>query len=59
MLSINTIARVVVNTVRTSASPTSFSTGLLMVQDASFAASRRLQSYGSAEEAAAAAAMYV
>ena len=53
MLSINTIARVIVNTVRTSASPASFNTGLLMVQDPNYAASRRLQTYGSAAEAAA------
>ena len=51
MLSINTIARVVVNTIRTSASPASFDTGLLLVKDASYAASRRLQVYESAEEA--------
>ena len=31
MLSINTIARVIVNTVRTAASPSSFDTGLLLV----------------------------
>ena len=53
MLSINTIARVVVNTVRASASPASFDTGLLLVKDSSFAETRRLQAYGSAEEAAA------
>ena len=53
MLSINPIARVVVNTVRTSASPASFDTGLLMVQDPNFAASRRLQAYSTAAEAAA------
>ena len=53
MLSINSIARVIVNTVRTSASPASFNTGLLLVQDANYTAERRLQSYGSASEAAA------
>ena len=53
MLSINTIARVVVNTVRTSAAPASFDTGLLLVKDTSYADARRLQSYGSASEAAA------
>ena len=53
MLSINSIARVIVNTVRTSASPASFNTGLLLVQDANYTAERRLQSYGSAAGAAA------
>ena len=53
MLSINTIARVVVNTVRTSASPASFNTGLLLVQDANFTDARRLMTYNSASEAAA------
>ena len=53
MLSINTIARVVVNTVRTSASTASFNTGLLLVQDASYADERRLQTYDSAAEAIA------
>ena len=53
MLSINTIARVIVNTVRTSASPASFNTGLLLVQDASYADTRRLLTYESATEAAA------
>ena len=53
MLSINTIARVVVNTVRTSASAASFNTGLLLVQDANFTDERRLQTYASATEAAA------
>ena len=53
MLSINTIARVIVNTVRASASPTSFDTGLLMVLDSNYTDSRRLQAYNSAAEAAA------
>ena len=53
MLSINTIARVAVNVVRTSAQPTSFDTGLLLVKDASFAAEKRLKSYASSAEAAA------
>ena len=53
MLSINNVARVAVNTVRASASPSSFNTGLLMVQDPNYAASRRLQTYYSAAEAAA------
>ena len=42
MLSVNPIARVVVNAVRSSASPASFDTGLLLIQDASFIAARRL-----------------
>ena len=37
MLSVNPIARVVVNAVRSSASPASFDTGLLLIRDASFA----------------------
>ena len=53
MLSINTIARVAVNTVRASESPAAFDTGLLLVQDPAFTDSRRLQNYGSAAEAAA------
>ena len=53
MLSINTIARVVVNTVRTAASPASFDTGLLLVLENPFSASDRLHAYGSAAEAAA------
>ena len=52
MLSINTIARVIVNTVRTSASPASFNTGLLLVKDSAYAAARRLQTYDSAAAAA-------
>lgn len=53
MLSINNVARVVVNTIRASASPASFDTGLLLVQDPNFADARRLQTYLSATEAAA------
>ena len=53
MLSINTIARVVVNTVRASASPASFDTGLLLVSDANYTDARRVLSYSSAAEAAA------
>lgn len=53
MLSINTIARVIVNTVRTAASPASFDTGLLLVQENPFSVSDRLHSYSSAAEAAA------
>ena len=44
MLSINTIARVVVNTVRASASPAAFDTGLLLTADSAFTEDRRLQS---------------
>ena len=47
MLSINPIARVEVNAVRSASRPTSFDTGLLLVKDSSFAASRRLISYAS------------
>ena len=53
MLSINSIARVIVNTVRASASSASFDTGLLMVQDPNYEDTRRLQTYRSAAEAAA------
>ena len=53
MLSINTIARVEVNVVRSTSQPTSFDTGLLLVKDSSFAASKRLKSYASSAEAAA------
>lgn len=53
MLSINTIARVIVNTVRVSASPAAFDTGLLLVKDPDYADARRLQTYDSAEAAAA------
>ena len=53
MLSIAPVARVAVNTIRASASPASFDTGLLLVSDAGFADSRRLRSYDSAEAAAA------
>ena len=52
MLSINTIARVIVNTVRASSSPAAFDTGLLLVKDANYTAERRLLAYGSAEAAA-------
>ena len=53
MLSINTIARVVVNTVRTAASPASFDTGLLLVQENPFFDTHRLNAFSSAAEAAA------
>ena len=38
MLSINTIARVAVNVVRSASQPTSFDTGALLVKDSSYAA---------------------
>ena len=53
MLSINTIARVLVNAQRSAAQPTSFDTGLLLVKDSSFTASKRLKSYAGSAEAAA------
>ena len=52
MLSINTIARVIVNVVRPAASPTSWDTGLLLVKDASFADAKRLRTYVNSTEAA-------
>ena len=52
MLDINTIARVAVNTVRASASPASFDTGLLLVRDAGFTEDRRLLSFASGADAA-------
>ena len=53
MLSINTIARVVVNTVRASASPTDFDTGLILVKDSGYTSDRRLQTYDSGAAASA------
>ena len=53
MLSINTIARVAVNVVRTAAQPTSFDTGLLLVKDVNYSASKRLKAYATSSEAAA------
>ena len=53
MLSVSSIARVVVNTVRASASSGSFDTGLLLVPDPNFTDERRLQAYHSGTEAAA------
>ena len=53
MLSIDTIARVAVNVVRTAAQPATFDTGLLLVKDSSYAASKRLKSYANSSEAAA------
>ncbi|MBR4576032.1 MAG: DUF3383 family protein [Clostridia bacterium] len=53
MLSLEIIARVNVNVSRSSALPTAFDTGLLLVKDASFAEAKRLRSYASSAEAAA------
>ena len=53
MLSISTIARVVVNASRTVSVPTSFDTGLMLLKDAHYAAAKRLRTYNSAAEAAA------
>ena len=53
MLSINTIARVAVNTVRASKAPAAFDTGLLLVPDASFTEERRLTACSSGPAAAA------
>ncbi len=53
MLSINTIARVIVNVVRPAAQPTSWDTGLLFVKDAAFADAKRLRTYANSTEAAA------
>jgi len=53
MLSINTIARVIVNTVRTSATPASFNIGLILAQENPFSTSHRLTTFNSAAEAAA------
>ena len=53
MLSINTIARVIVNTVRASASPTAFDTGLLLVKDSAYTAERRILWYDSGTAAVA------
>ena len=53
MLSISTIARVIVNTIRSSEPAASWDTGLLLVKDSSYTAEKRLHSYASASEAAA------
>ena len=53
MLSINTIARVIVNVVRPAAQPTSWDTGLLLVKDAAFVDTKRLRTYANSTEAAA------
>ena len=52
MLSINTIARVTVNTVRSVSVPAVFDTGLLLVKDPNFATDRRLLACDSGEAAA-------
>ena len=52
MLSVDTIARVIVTASRASASPSSFDTGLLMVRDTNFAAAKRLKTYTSSSAAA-------
>ena len=43
VLSINPVARVAVSTVRVSAAPSSFDTGLLLVPDTGYTEERRLQ----------------
>ena len=53
MLSINTIARIVVNVVRSAEPATSFDTGLLLVKDTNYTDAKRLKSYASSSEAAA------
>ena len=50
MLSINTIARVVVNAVRSAGSVASFNTGLILTPDANFTAAKRLLTYSSGAE---------
>ena len=53
MLSLNTIARVTVNVIRSASRPTAFDTGLLLVKDPSFSGEKRLRIYSSSAEAAA------
>ena len=53
MLGISTIARAAVSTVRASASPASFDTGLLLAPDPGFTEARRLLSFASGAAAAA------
>ena len=53
MLSINTIAQVVMTASRPAARPSIFDTGLLLVKDTAFASAKRLRSYASSAEAAA------
>ena len=52
MLSISTIARVIVNASRAVSVPTSFDTGLLLIKDSNFTAPKRLKTYDSAAPAA-------
>ena len=56
MLSISTIARVIVNASRAVSVPTSFDTGLLLIKDSNFTAPKRLKTYDSAAPAAHAGA---
>jgi len=56
MLSISTIARVIVNASRAVSVPTSFDTGLLLIKDSNFTAPKRLKTYDSAAPAAHAVA---
>ena len=51
MLSINTIARVVVNAIRTSGTYTAFDTGLILAPMTTFTESKRLLTFSSASEA--------
>ena len=46
MLSIDTIARVVVNASRAASFPSSFDTGLILVKDSNYAAAKRLRKAG-------------
>ena len=52
MLSIEPIARVVVNAARTAAAPSVFDTGLLLVKDSGYTAAKRLKAYTSGTDAA-------
>ena len=51
MLSINSIARVIVNMTRSAASPNTFDTGLLLIKDTNYAAARRLEAVDSSAAA--------
>ena len=51
MLTINSIARVIVTATRSAATPSAFDTGLLLAEDANFTAARRVQTYLSAQTA--------
>ena len=53
MLSVNPIARVIVNAVRSAAAPTAFDTGLLLLKDVNFTDSRRLATVDNATAAIA------